>query len=422
MDPPQNLSIDYLDLLPDELLVEILLKTDDLKTLFKWCRTSKRINFICQDKFFWHRKYQKDFGETTLAEGGSWKDLYKQMSLVGINSPISAGGRSYGMIDKNGDLYMSGQKTTLGIELQMQSPFYSKKLHLVKFPTKVSSRVLNISLSFHRSTAAAVTADGKAYIWGNNLHDIYNLQDDNRLISTPKEIILPNNKKAIKIKVGRSGYIILLDDYSVYLRIYVKNKIDFQGTLDLKAIDVFIGNNIYAIITQNHKLHVGGDIYTSKSNNDNELITLEFPKPIIQVVIGERFLGGKSIIVLSTTGEVYTWRSDQHFSGSIFTTTYPILVRLPEPIVQISAGGKTFAALSKTGKLYMWGSNRHKKISGDNQNFTTIRQGGTLYAQHPIEISFGIPINFVSIGGEFTIAVSNDGMVNFWGTKGLTPE
>ena len=47
---------------------------------------------------------------------------------------------------------------------------------------------------------------------------------------------------------------------------------------------------------------------------------------------------------------------------------------------------------------------------------------GTPYAQDPVEISFGTPINFVSIGSEFTIAVSNDGMVNFWGTRGLTPE
>nr|QBK91315.1 MAG: F-box and regulator of chromosome condensation repeat protein [Pithovirus LCPAC202] len=434
MDQSQNLSIDYLDLLPDEILLEILIKTDDLETLSGWCRTSKRINNICQDEVLWKRKYQKDFGlsgKTVLAEGETWGELYKQRILFGINSPISAGARSYGMIDKNGNLYMLGQSTTSGIELQVQLPFNPKEQHLVKFPTKVPPRVINISVSTSRSVAAAVTEDGKVYVWGINHADIFNFQDDIRLIRTPRELILPNNKKAIKIEVSKLGYIILFEDSSVYLRIK-KHRINFQGTLDLKAIDVFIGDDIYAIITPDRKLYVG--------NDGNRLFTIKLaPKnrstPIMQVVIGKSFLGGNSIVVLLTTGEVYTWNYGYESTGAIYGTTYFKLVRLPEPIVQISTGGKTFAALSKTGKLYMWGSNRHNKISGDEQNFTTIRQGempysqyrseisyGTPYAQDPVEISFGTPINFVSIGSEFTIAVSNDGMVNFWGTRGLTPE
>ena len=423
MDQSQNLSIDYLDLLPDEILLEILIKTDDLETLSGWCRTSKRINNICQDEVLWKRKYQKDFGlsgKTVLAEGETWGELYKQRILFGINSPISAGGRSYGMIDQNGNLYMLGQSTTSGIELQVQLPFNPKEQHLVKFPTKVPPRVINISVSTSRSVAAAVTEDGKVYVWGINHADIFNFQDDIRLIRTPRELILPNNKKAIKIEVSKLGYIILFEDSSVYLRIK-KHRINFQGTLDLKAIDVFIGDDIYAIITPDRKLYVGGDIYTCGRNDDNNLKALKFPKPIIQVVIGERFLGGKSVMVISTTGEVYIWNYGHVTSGSIFRATRPKLIRLPEPIVQISTGGKTFAALSKTGKLYMWGSNRRDKISHDNQNFTTIH-GRKPYAQYPVEISFGIPINFVSVGSEFTIAVSNDGMVNFWGTEGLTPE
>ena len=438
MDPPKNLSVDYLNLLPDEILVEILLKINDLETLSELCRTSKRINLVCQDKFFWHRKYQKDFGlssKTALVEGETWKELYKLMVMSGINSPISAGGQSYGMIDQNGDLYMSGSNVALGVESPEDLPFYFKKKHLVKFPTNVPARVVDISVSSGRGMVGAVTSDGRAYVWGNNIYDVFNFQDDIKRIRTPKDINLPG--KAIKIKVSRRGYIILLEDYSVYLRIKI-DRINFQGTLDLKAIDVFIGDDIYAIITPDRKLYVGNDGNVMK--NGNELFTIKLaPKnrstPIMQVVIGKSFLGGNSIVVLLTTGEVYIWNYGHESTGAIYGTTDFKLVRLPEPIVQISTGNKTFAALSKTGKLYMWGSNRHKKISGDNQNFTIILPGemlfaqyrseisyGTPYAQHPVEISFGIPINFVSIGSEFTIAVTNDGMVNFWGTKVLKPE
>ena len=60
----------------------------------------------------------------------------------------------------------------------------------------------------------------------------------------------------------------------------------------------------------------------------------------------------------------------------------------------------------------MWGDNNHKQISSDL---------ATWY-HNPIEISFGLPINFVSVGDIFTIAVSNDGMVNYWGDPRMKPE
>ena len=442
MDRPQNLSIDYLDLLPDEILLEILFKTDDLKTLSKWCQTSKRVNQICQDKFFWKRKYQKDFGlsgETTLFEGDSWVELYKRTTLFGVTSPISAGFMGYGVIDQNGDLYMSGINTTLGIERQPRTlnsqprQMFSKSFHLVKFPIKVQSnntvsfpaKVLNVFIGKRRNVVSAVTRDGRAFIWGSNTFDVYNFRDGIKVIRTPKEIIIPNNKKAIKMEVGRLGYIILLDDYSVYLRIYVQDKINFlgilnfTGTSNLKIVDISIGSKIYAIITKNHKLYIGGDIFFSKQNKTNKLIPIRFPGLVKRAIIGIQ-----DIMILSTSGEVYTWAFDIPYSRrdlvEVFKITDPELVKLPEPIVQISTGSRTFAALSKSGKLYMWGRNFKNKISSDNQSFTIVGRRET--ALKPVEISFGVPITSVSVGNAFTIAVSDDGMVNYWGTPGMKPE
>ena len=59
----------------------------------------------------------------------------------------------------------------------------------------------------------------------------------------------------------------------------------------------------------------------------------------------------------------------------------------------------------------MWGYNDLKQISGDSVE---------KYAD-PVEISFGMPINFVAVAKNFTIAVSNDGMVNYWGIPRLSP-
>ncbi len=412
--------MNYFNFLPDELLLEILLKADDLKTLFKWCQTSKQINRICQDEFFWHRKYQQDFGfgfhegwdlsgEMTLAEGESWKELYKQMSLTGINSPISAGGISCGVIDQKGNLYMTGMRNMLGIGLQSQMGHYSRGHHFVTFPSKV------VSISVGRLTVGAVTADGRAYLWGYDEIDIFCSNNKSRIIYSPEKIKLPKNKKAIKIEVSQLGYIILLEDSSVYLRIYRNNKIDFQGLLNIKAVDVSIGWRIYTIITKDHKLYTGGDIFINKSNDNNELIPLEFPEPVRSAIATDR-----PIMVLSTIGNVYILDNMVGILNAIHGGISPELVKLPELIVQISAGGGTFAALSKTGKLYMWGNNSHNKISSDKQNLAIL--GQSEYSYCPDEISFGTPINFVSVGNNFSIAVSNDGVVNYWGNPKWKPE
>ena len=410
MDPPSNLSIDYLDLLPDELLLEILLKTDDLKTLSSLCRTSKRINLICQDEFFWKQKYQKDFGgDVILAKGDTWKEKYKQMFPPEINSPISVKYGGYGIIDQKGDLYMTGAEEILGIGIQLQGRMgaISKKQHLVKFPSNDRNSSLSsisnlgnpipkvVSISGEFYTVGAVTADGKAYVWGGNTYDIFGVGNRN-LICSPKELTLPKNKKAKRIEISELGYIVLLEDSTVYLRVLNRNnKTDFLHIMDLKIIDISIVGGMYTIITKDHKLYIGahiGDGYII-GKKFIDLAHLVFPERVKQVSTNEFRL-----MVLSITGNVYTQDfNDYAYRGAIFGEMNPKLIKLPEPIVQISSSKFRYAALSETGKLYMWESN-------DAQVENT----------KPVEISLGSPINFVSVGGGNILAVSNDGSVIYW--------
>ena len=387
MDPPPNLSIDYLDLLPDEILLEILIKTDDLETLSGWCRTSKRINNICQDEVLWKRKYQKYFGlsgNTVLTGGVTWQEKYKQMVAPGINSPIAAGNYSYGIIDQNGNLYMAGDKQLLGIEPQPQMKHFSKEPHLVKFPQTVqgnnliSPKVVSISIStFIFEIAAAVTENGKAYIWGSPKSASSGFQKDTKIDFLPREIILPT--KAVKIIVSSLGYIILLEDSSVYLNIGGDNRWNFKGLLRIKAVDVSIGFHLYAIITKNGEVHVGGiRIYNITSHDDNLTSSLKIPEPARSVIVL-----GDSVMVLSITGKVYRWnlRSTNGLQELANLMEPAKMIELPEPIVQLSERGGTYAALSETGKLYMWGYNNQNKISGDPKR---------RYLE-PVEISFGLP-------------------------------
>ncbi len=404
------MNSNYLDLLPDEMLLKLLSETDDLKTLSKWCQTSKRVNRICQDDGFWHNKYRKDFGlssELTLTEGETWREEYKRRKL-NINSPISAGSDHYGVIDQKGNLYMAG-KNKLG---QLGVGKYVEKSYiptLVKFPGK-SQKVISISMGDEIS--GAVTNDGKVYIWGDN--DSGLLPSNQKIIWTPEELIL--TKKATKIVIDYSGYIVLFEDSSIYF--YSSRDDSPKGYLKLKVIDIFYNpEGPFSVITKDYKFYIWGnlehygiigDILGGMIGVTNRFIKtplhIELPEPVIKISQQDF-----NPMILSITGKIYIldWMKPNGSAGK----PKPILINLPEKIVHISDHSNALAAVSDTGRLYMWGHNRCKKIV-DSHVETFPR---------PIEISIGFPINFVSIGGSFTIAISNDNVINYWGNTELKP-
>ena len=405
-----DFSLNYLNLLPDEMLLKVLIETDDLKTLSKWCQTSKRVNRICQDKELWKRKYRKKYGlsgEETLMIGDTWKQRYERRVSFGINSPISAGFNHYGVIDQEGNLYMVGSngwgQLGIGDILSSDTPI------LVKFPQKIQE-VISISAGFR--VTGAVTKDRKAYIWGSdNSGFLFADQDEIRL---PKELKLPRAGKAIKMEVDVTGYIVLLEDSSIYYSLVksVNDRRLIKNHLKLEAIDVSISSNPGALsfITKNHKLYMLGSL--SDFGFPDRLIHhrpvhILLPEPVVKVSMGL-----VHVMVLSTTGKVYTWGKNSYGQLGLGNKNAEIkskLVKLPETIVQIEAKGHTSAALSDTGRLYIWGDNCMCGIGDQGEIFLS-----------PVEISFGVPINFVSIGSFSIIAVSSDGVVNKFVSKGAS--
>ncbi len=397
-------SLNYLNLLPDEMLLKVLIETDDLKTLSKWCQTSKRINNICQDKELWKQKYRKNFGlsgEETLMIGETWKQRYERRVSFGINSPISVGFNHYGVIDQQGDLYMVGANYwgQLGIGkdiLRSDIPV------LVKFPQKIQE-VISISAGFR--VTGAVTKDGKAYIWGADDEGfLFSDQDEIRL---PKELKLPSARKAVKMEVGTTGYIVLLEDLSIYYSLVksVDDRRFIKGHLKLEAIDISISSNpgTLSFITKDHKLYMLGSLsdfgFPDKLIH-HQPVHILLPEPAIKVAIGRTH-----VMILSTTGKVYTWGKNLYGQlglGNLDSETKPKLVKLPETIAQIDTNGNTSAVLSNTGRLYMWGDNYKGHIAEDpREDFLS-----------PVEISLGLPINYISLGLDTKFAVTNDGAVN----------
>lgn len=396
-------SLNYLNLLPDEMLLKVLIETDDLETLSKWCQTSKRVNQICQDKELWKQKYQKNFGlsgEETLMIGDTWKQRYERRVSFGINSPISAGFNHYGVIDQEGNLYMVGEND--GGQLGIGDIQRSNIPILVKFPQKIQ-KVVSISTGFR--VTGAVTKDGKVYIWGANDEGLLPPPQDE--IRLPKELKLPRAGKAIKMEVGVTGYIVLLEDSSIYYSLVksVDDRRFIKGHLKLEAIDISISSNAGALsfITKDHKLYMLGSLSDFKFPNkliQHRPVHILLPEPAAKIS-----MGSAHVMILSITGKVYTWGNNkwgQLGLGNLDSEDKPKLVKLPETIVQIDTKVRTSAALSITGRLYMWGDNYMGYFVNDPREEIL----------SPVEISLGSPINYISLGSCIKIAVTNDGAVN----------
>lgn len=425
MEPPTP-QINF-DLLPDETIFNILLQTDDLGTLARWCQTSRRIATICEDEVFWQRKYLKDYGQTTpLMEGETWKAKYQRLASGAFNSPISAGFNHYGVIDERGNLFMAGAdgKGQLGDGTLNTS---KQPIH-IPFPSKV------VSISCSKGLTGAVTEDGKAYLWGNGLR-------------IPTLFGGLEQYKAIKIVVqnssGEGDYVVLLDGGLIYYKFVVftrETTMQLAGTLQIDVIDIFLSRYRLFMIAKDGKLYMFGNDFDEgapligvsrnvRGQLEANPVHIPLPEPIKRVSAST-----SHVVALSRTGNVYLW--GHNFFGQLGLgldkvsediITIPQKLDLPSPVIDISAGSEGITSVVTTdGKFYFWGfyPPEHPILAAERQTFQNLTSNvsGNTILPSPIEIQIGFPVRYVSIDAIFMIAVTKDGVVNYWGTPDFSPE
>ena len=383
-----------------------------------------------------------------------------------INSPISSGYAHYGIIDENGNLSMVGENThgQLG---DGTTSFSRIPIHI-----HFSSKVVSIACSL--DFTGAVTEDGKTYLWGNL---------GGKFITKPMLVEHLKNYHAIKISLNVSfeyGYGVIFHDESAYLNIsiFINKKIVllsniikiYSGIIDFNLIEdmLFILTNDGKIYTSGVPIlpdhskyipsHVKREIRIGINDiNGNPTLNptlVPFKKTARQIYIYMNKLN-----VLTTDGELFKMNSygddgpnivyilnsmspgnepDRRTrSGRILPkSVYPDLekalekskphkIPILEKISSISSYYSTVAAITKEGKLYMWGSNEEDKIvdtrvsiPGYTLNMIGLSKGEI---SEPVEVNIGSKIKNVSVGGIFTIAISESDSVIYWGADHLKP-
>ena len=434
-----------LDILPSEMVEKILLESD-LRTILNFCLTSKTANEYCQSEIFWKKKYQLDYSDfTPLEKGDSWKKRYQSESILSVqlqfgNVPISAGFDHWGFIHSS-SVYMFGNndfcQTGCHMGDNLVSPIPSLTIYQPDSSMDISNKdkytqdidILSrislsseiISLSSGSFFTGVVTKNGKVFMWGSNVHMLHP-----RAREYIFEVVGLQSRKALKIVTGYLGYAVFMENGEIYIRDSYKEYSRIVPFFENKIIDITLRNMVTANI---YILDQKGDVRLFA--RDNDTIPVNFPEPIKQLSYGDNFW-----VALSKSGNVYTWGDNDEWQlgfkpflqpafdaialgiskiGEYFgyqARSLKYKLNLPYPISFISAGHLSVAAVTENGKLYMWGLNNGGKIDNNNQNMNFL----------PTEVNLKAQVKYVSVGRSFTIAMSVDGDIIYWGDPKMNPD
>ncbi len=336
------------------------------------------------------------------------------------NPPISAGYGHYGIIDQNGILYMSGfnEQGQLGIGNTIS--------HKVPVPVQFDSKVISISCGFEYSSA--VTEKGEVYVWGEferqkNLKQV--LPDKKTKSLVPIKI---NFTKAAKVYSFYHGLGIITSNLKIYIDSLIKPE-EIDGSPLQSIVSIQKSGKMTGILSTDGKLYMRG-----RHTGDDQDILEEFEYQSLPELIKQISFGDTHYSALSFGGNVYMWGSDEFgrsgFEGQVVDDDLPPARKLKFslPISQIEMGDVTSAALTEDGMLYMWGANIYGMILNETYvpdwfkpKLLPTGYPNSKYITLPTPIDVGAPVSGLALGGGYVIAVTNDGIVNYWGNPKYGP-
>ena len=398
--------------------------------------------------------------------------LLPGQSVQVIDSPISAGSDHYGIIDRYGNLSMVGNNDEY--QLGNGTTILSTVPSPLSFPSKV------VSISCGEETTGAVTADGKVYLWGRIEGQILDLpggqtkmSSNRKPIRRPQLINRLKDRFAVKIALSSTSnynYGIIFRDGTAYVKMVVRDGEDLPlvaAVIKVSSgiVDIVLDFWAVYILTKDGKIYTSGEPYLPTNSKylttdqkssihigiDNigtntalNPVLIPFDKMAHQIAAGK-----KGLSVLTTDGELFimnsygndgpntvymldamntmsspSWEEDEKIPDlqTALRESKPQKISIPGKIVSISSRFGKVAAVTKDGRLYMWGSSL---ADGSVLNMTNIKfrkrraRRKHVSIKKPIQVDIGGKVKYLSVGENFSIAVTEDRVVNYWGFDDL---
>ncbi len=397
----------------------------------------------------------------TIDDSMPWREFYQSTIEILYFPPLSAGYNHVGVIDRKGQLYMWGNNE----EAQLGDGSHI----CTNVPQIVLPNVHQVSCSY--GITGAVTKNGQVYTWGENYRGSLGVgySDEGKILDTSVPMLVKLSKKVRKIDCGSSGSIVLTEDGEVYMwgqlthLLYTEVPLKLNLPSKEKVIDVATGDFTFAAITKSGKLYMWGDnrhyLYMSKNwtnrpsgiynlnDPDHRMLIqptlIPFSEPIHQISMSDDHFG-----VVTKKGELWMAGSNnfnqigEHVSIKKDVDEYKKLVKksgekgisfmpglekkfptlipikLPSSVLYFNSRWTTSLVKLKDGRVLIWGNNKFGQIDSygyerPTRGINTTPDVGDII--EPVEIRLDQPIVYIVVGGEFTVAITDDGYVNFWG-------
>lgn len=440
-------TVSIFKVLPYEILLEIFYKMN-IKTLSNMSQTAQWINEMFNDDTFWKNKYERDFGFSSrgswglkgfegtplLRNGTKWKELYKLNVSHNKYSPISAGSYHYAIIDKTGILYTAGKNhRSYEFRIVRDAPYF---LTVRSFATLDRNGFISVGLPnitgvyCGNTTTSSIAEDGVIYQSG--------LREYNRTQILHWHYKPKSTKTIIKHLSDGSLAVTLYNDGSIAVFGNLRN-FELDDVLQLDAIDIEITNQSVYYISKNRGLYMFG------KDHGGLMVGIEKKDTEIKIVPVHIDLSGKVIqvsankyhtVVLLSNGCVYTWGFG---FGGILGLGFDAVddkyhksrkVDLP-PVLRIATSENKTAIVTKDRRIFIWGTSEKGSIIDDDTydlllaipTFSGIKTPkGTIFIPSPLEIDIGLPIDYIDLGNDFTIAATTDGDIHYWGDPQKVPK
>lgn len=242
--------------------------------------------------------------------------------------------------------------------------------------------IINQTVSLGQYNSAAITSDGKLYVWGQKVYS-----------TVPEEIM--DNVKSVEVQGDRIA--VITEDDELYMSAL------YSATLN-KIMDnvkcISLGSNYEAIITND------GELYTAGQNNYGQLGngTNEFEDNLVKIMdnVKKVIASGSMTAAITKDGELYTWGDNRHGQlgdGTENNSNRPIKIMDNVKDVTVQKGWHN-ALITTTGELYIW---------------------GYYFTENGVEYTSNIPkkiledVESVDVGGFMSTAINKKGELYTWG-------
>ena len=262
-------------------------------------------------------------------------------------------------------------------------------------PTKVNlpGKVINLIGQF------AILEDGSLYAWGNNDSGQLGIGSENDYVDTPTKVNLPGKVKEVKQSAFSSSTYVLLEDGTLYTcgsnyygqlglgsdekKVSIPTKVDLPDTIKELITN---GYSVYAILEDGSLYAWGDNRYNGELGVGSENDYVNTPTKVnLPGKIKELIIYGLSIYAILEDNSLYAWGYNGigllGVGSENVTVNTPNKVNLPGTIKELTTNvnsvyailGNSVYAILEDNSLYAWGYNKNGELGvgkDDNKIYT----------------------------------------------------